>query len=102
MDRATLGKVGQLLVLLVGVALLVATSTDAGTSFGGFGGIGFGGFAGVIGGFGGVIGGFGGTFFGGFGGEGGSTATQVPQASSLMLTVLGLGVAAWGVWRNRR
>jgi|RhiMetdeSRZDD1v2_1073273.scaffolds.fasta_scaffold1400424_1 hypothetical protein len=91
MDRATLGKVGQLLVLLVGVALLVATATDAGT-VGGFGGF-------VIGGSGGgiIIGGF----FGGFGGEGGSTVTQVPQASSLMLTVLGLGVAAWGVWRNR-
>jgi len=88
MDRATLGKVGPLLVLLVGVALLVTPLIEAGqVGFGGFGNFG-----------GGVFGGLGGTIFGGFGGE---TATPVPQASSLLLTVLGLGVAAWGVWRNR-
>lgn len=95
MDRATIGKVGPLLVLLVGVALLVTPLIEAGqVTFGGFGG-------GVIGGFGGFagsFGGFAGTIFGGFGGE---TATPVPQASSLLLTVLGLGVAAFGVWRNR-
>jgi hypothetical protein len=90
MDRATLGKVGPLLLLLVGVALLVTPLIEAGTGFGGFGGI-------IIAGFGG-FGGIAGTIFGGFGGE---TGTPVPQASSLLLTVLGLGVAAWGVWRNR-
>jgi hypothetical protein len=102
MDRATLGKVGPLLVLLIGVALLVTPLIEAGTGSGGFGGIVIGG-SGNFGNFGNVgnfgnIGNFGGTIFGGFGGE---TTTAVPQASSLMLTVLGLGVAAWGVWRNR-
>jgi len=93
MDRATVGKIGQLLGLLVGVALLVATSTDAGqVGFGGFGN--FGNIA---------IGGFvGGALFGGFGNDGGSVTTAVPQASSLLLTVVGLSVAVWGAWRNRR
>jgi PEP-CTERM motif-containing protein len=91
MDRSTLSKAARLLVLLTGLALLVAPSTDAGT---------VGGFGGIIAGFGG-FGGFGGGFFGGFGGDGGG-ATSVPQPSSLLLTAIGLGVAVWGAWRNRR
>ena len=95
MNRAALDKVVPLLLLLIAVAMVVAPSTDAGSQFGGFGGFG----GAVIGGFGG-IGGI--TIFGGFGGDGGSDTAQVPNSSSLLLTVLGMGVAAWGVWRNRR
>src|SRR5262245_51033212 len=99
MNRAALGKIVPLLVLLIAVALLVAPSTDAGSPFAGFAG--FGGFGGgMLGGAAGLGGGI--IVFGGFGAEGGSGTAQVPNASSLVLTVLGMGVAAWGVWRNRR
>jgi hypothetical protein len=116
MDRSIFSKVAELLVLLAWLALILAPpSTDAGTFAGFPGGGAVGGFAGfpgggAVGGFGGLGGFPGGGAFGGtggfpgggiFGGDGGST-TSVPQPSSLLLTVIGLGVAAWGAWRNRR
>ena len=100
MPRSILGKAAGLAVLLALVTLLPAPSAHGGSPFMGFAGTvagnaGFAGFAGV------TTSGFAGIMIAGFAGAGSDT-TAVPQPSSLLLTVVGLGAAAWGVLRNRR
>ena len=110
MNRSIIGKAMVLVVLLTWMVLLTAPSVYSGTFQGGFAGFGGGVLTGGFAGFGGVpIGGLpeGGSgnvivLVGGNTGGAGGSASAVPQPSSLLLTAAGLGVAAWGVWRNRR